>query len=207
MCQEDLAECKVKGKETIDQLIAFKKMKKCHCSVGRRASNMETKIVGEIPRVSSEYPERDLVWSLRPIFLAMRIYGSDLDIIRRRTVYRRCAYLVLVIFLLSLFGYSQLNMFKNEKYLIQLHQTLDAASQSQEAFHTTKAKLIFGSYELITTLLMVTHLVTIQLNWGNLCEKLQQMDQRSCLKPDHYNQIRKFVVILMIVTILLVFNP
>ena len=160
---------------------------------------MAAKIISEVPRVSSEYLERNLVWSLRPIFLVMRIFGTDLDVIRRRTVYRRCAFLVLAVFILSFISYFHWK-FTYPKLMTQLNQSTGVKNQLGYTLYSTS--LIFFDIAL-----MVAQLVTVQLNWGNLWKKMQEMDQRGCLKPDHYNRIRKFVVILMMGAILLVFTP
>ena len=162
--------------------------------------------VGEIPTVSSEYPERDLVWSLRPIFLAMRIIGNDLDVIRRHTVYRRCAFLVLAVFILIFISYNQLSIITNVKKM-KLYRNLGVMYRFPEVSSTIEVKLYTIMYICFSIGLMATIWVTVQLNWGNLWKKMQEMDQRSCLKTDHYNQIRKLVVISIIVIILLVFTP
>ena len=168
---------------------------------------MAAKIISEVPRVSSEYPERNLVWSLRPIFLVMRIFGTDLDVIRRRTVYRRCAFLVLAVFILSLTTYLELSIFSNENQLKRVYQSIGVGNQFQEVSSTVAAKFFFLTTAFFVIALMLAQLVTVQLNWGNLWKKMQQMDQRGYLKPDRYNRIHKFIVILMIGTILLVFTP
>jgi len=156
---------------------------------------MAAKIISEVPRVSSEYPERNLVWSLRPIFLVMRIFGTDLDVIRRRTVYRRCAFLVLAVFILSFISYFHWE-FTYPKLMTPLNQSTGVNNQLEYILYNT-------SHIFFYIALMVAQLVTVQLNWGNLWKKMQEMDQRGCLKPDHYNRIRKFVVILMMGAILL----
>ena len=168
---------------------------------------MAAKVVAKIPRVSSKYSEHDLVWSLRPIYLAMRIFGTDLDVIRRRTVYRRCAFLVLAVFILSLTTYLELSIFSNENQLKRVYQSIGVGNQFQEVSSTVGAKFFFLTTAFFVIALMLAQLVTVQLNWGNLWKKMQQMDQRGCLKTDHYNRIRQFVVISIIVTILLVFTP
>ena len=168
---------------------------------------MAAKIIRRIPRVSSEYSERNLVWSLRPIFLAMRIFGTDLDVIRRRTVYRRSAFLLLAVFILIFISYFQLSIILNSNYTMTVYQSLGFINRFREVSNAIEVKLFITTRIFFDIALMVAQLVTVQLNWGNLWKKMQQMDQRGCLKPDHYNRIRKFVVVLMIVTILLVSTP
>ena len=168
---------------------------------------MAAENVGEIPKVSTEYSERDLVWSLRPIFLAMRIFGTDLDVIRRHTVYRRCAFVLLAVFLLIFIGYLQLSIIPNGKHMMKIYQSKEVMNRIREVFNTIEMKLFITTGVFFSIAIMIAQLMIVQLNWGNLWKKMQEMDQRGCLKTDHYNRIRKFVVILMIVTILLVFNP
>ena len=168
---------------------------------------MAAKVVAKIPRVSSEYPEHDLVWSLHPVFLAMRIFGTDLDVIRRHTVYRRCAFVLLAVFLLIFIGYLQLSIIPNGKHMMKIYQSKEVMNRIREVFNTIEMKLFITTRVFFSIALMIAQLMIVQLNWGNLWKKMQEMDQRGCLKTNHYNRIRKFVVILMIVTILLVFNP
>ena len=168
---------------------------------------MAVENVGEIPKVSSEYPERDLVWSLRPIFLAMRIIGNDLDVIRRHTVYRRCAFLVLAVFILIFISYIRSDVFSNLQQVFQVYQHQEAIDQFQKVLNTIEVKLYRTTRNVFCTAIMVVQLMIVQLNWGNLWKKMQEMDQRGCLKTDHYNRIRKLVVISIIVIILLVFTP
>ena len=167
---------------------------------------MAAENVGEIPKVSTEYSERDLVWSLRPLFLTMRIFGTDLDVIRRRTVYRRSAFLLLAVFILIFISYFQLSIIPNSKYILTVHQSLGVMNRFREVSNTIEVKLFITARIFFDIALMSSQLVTIQLNWGNLWKKLQEMDQRGCLKTDHYIRIRKLVVISIIVIILLVFT-
>ena len=168
---------------------------------------MAAENVDEIPKVSTEYSERDLVWSLRPIFLAMRIFGTDLDVIRRHTVYRRCAFVLLAAFLLIFIGYLQLSIIPNGKHMMKIYQSKEVMNRIREVFNTIEMKLFITTRVFFSIALMIAQLMIVQLNWGNLWKKMQEMDQRGCLKTDHYNRIRKFVVISIIVTILLVFTP
>ena len=167
---------------------------------------MAAKIIRRIPRVASEYSERDLVWSLRPIFLAMRIFGTDLDVIRRRTVYRRCAFLVLAVFILIFTGYNHFEVISQQDHIFQVYQNQGVIDQIKEVSNTIELQLYFTTRNIFSTALMVAQLVTVQLNWGYLWKKMQQMDQCGYLKTDHYSRIRKFVVISIIVIILLVFT-
>ena len=168
---------------------------------------MAAKIISRIPRVASEYTERDLVWSLRPIFLAMRIFGTDLDVIRRRTVYRRCAFLLLAVFILIFISYFQLSIILNSNYMMRVYQSLGFINRFREVSNAIEVKLFITTRIFFDIAIMTTQLVTVQLNWGNLWKKMQEMNQRGCLKTHHYNRIRKFVVISIIVIILLVFTP
>ena len=103
---------------------------------------MAAKIIRRIPRVASEYSERDLVWSLRPIFLAMRIFGTDLDVIRRRTVYRRCAFLVLAVFILICISYIQFNIGSYRDHIFQVYQNQGIVDQFLKGLDTIEGAIV-----------------------------------------------------------------
>ena len=148
-------------------------------------------VVEEIP---SEYPQHDLVWSLRPVIYAMRISGIDLDLSQRPSVLRR--WIFLTIAMLSCFTI----LYVNAVYFIPLLYILKSDASTKNLY----LHISVLSDEIINSIFTGLTFTMIFLKWGTIWNQLQEMEKFIGFPAHFYKQIRKSIVASFIVPFILV---
>ena len=146
-------------------------------------------------QVSSEYSQRDLAWSLKPILRMLQIYGTDLEVNEARSFHKRRSFFalgVLMFFGFCCAGYTG----------ITTVQKMFAGEISTESVYMI---LYIISMVIPPSLSMGALLVASQFKWKKLWKKLKEVEHFSCFTVDDCNNIRKVVITLIVVAILQVF--
>ena len=146
-------------------------------------------------QVSSEYFERDLAWSLKPILRMLQIYGTNLEVNEARSFHKRRAFSalgVLIFFSFCCVGYIEISYWIN-KYAREIS--------------TKSVYMILYRMSWITSssLSMGAILMASQFKWKKLWKKLKEVEHFSCFTVNDYSKIRKVVITLILVAILQVF--
>ena len=163
--------------------------------MGDELDNMASITATNGEQVSSEYSQRDLAWSLKPILRMLQIYGTDLEVNETRSIHKRRAFFalgVLIFFGFCYVGYIVITVFLN-KYAGQI---------STESVYRI---LYVMSTTISFSLSMGALLVASQFKWKKLWKKLKEVEHFSCFTVDDCNNIRKVVITLIVVAILQVF--
>ena len=134
-----------------------------------------SKIVG----VSSE-TRYDLIFSLRPIFCSLQIFGIDLDVSPPRSIHRRCGFILLK--MLS-FVFMQISSF--EIALTSL--------RSQMNFNSTRNWLnVLRSYTWLTwdILFPTVMFYTTTFNWKRLWRRAKKLEKLMKFQSSFVWQLR-----------------
>ena len=148
-----------------------------------------------VEQVSSEYSQRDLAWSLKPIRRILQIYGTDLDVNQSCSIHKRRAFFalgVLIWFGFCIIGYEAITFFLN----------IFAGEITTESVYMV---LYSMSLAISSSFSMGALLVASQFKWKKLWKKLKEVEHFSCFTVDDYSKIRKVVITLILVAILQVF--
>ena len=161
--------------------------------MGRPLDNMAPTIVGYAAKVSGEYAQLGLMWSLKPLLYTMQMFGIDLNSTRRRPLQRRCAVLALDIILVFLIGLPRLQM------------SIGGQGTSSQRSSTFASRVQdYPVTEMFGTALSATLLVTFEFRRGRLWKKLASMERYSCKQSGIYHQLRPVAVASIGVIVLLV---
>ena len=142
--------------------------------------------------VASE-DHRGLMWSLRPIFNSMRIFGIELDVVQRRLVLRRAAAIfqgaamVIFVVLSSLVKTLWWTKFDHSSTLSWLNAVIDYTNFSR----TLLFPMVMGEMMLLC-------------KWTPLREKLEQMDKLLSYPTRFHNRLRRVCIASMASVCLLV---
>ena len=165
-----------------------------HYFVVNPRGNMASLACGNGEEIPSWCPQQNLEWSLRPIFIGLRVLGIDFDANQPRSLLRRCTFisLAVVLFLIS----CCLNIINNVHH-VELYRT----EFSTESVYM----LIYFGWLTVSNIAFACALMAVsQLRWGKLWRKLQRIEQFNSFTARSYGQTRKLATVLAIVSVLLV---
>ena len=149
---------------------------------------MEIRADSTVVVIPTEYPQHDLVWSFQSIFITMRFYGIDLNVLQQRSTLRR--YFVMVLGMLLLIyscGTHVLYVYINPK-----------------TWKTEKNTDIYLALDIIcwstsTIIFQVAVYSTAALKWRSLWKKAEEMEHFIQFPTDCYHQLRKVNLTCMVV--------
>ena len=136
-----------------------------------------------------EYCRRDLEWGLRPILFLLRIFGIDLDMNRPRSDRcRRFGFLALGISILIVSSFYGFKLINTLSYFVS-----QASSEVSYLILIIIPTIIFNPAYYGTTL------VTTQLKWQRLWQKIQKLEHVCPMTDNFYSRLRKTLIASIIV--------
>lgn len=140
--------------------------------------------VAKMQGIQNEYFQRDLEWSLRPIFYGLRVFGVDLDVNQPASIYRPYAFITLEMFLFIFSSCSGFLMIK----AFRLHDP-DTPSF---LFYLI---LMIVSTIFFNALYFTTLMVTTRLRWRRLWKKAKEVERLCQLPASFYKRLRNAVTV------------
>ena len=141
--------------------------------------------------------QHNLVWSLKPIFYCLAVFGIDLDVLVARSAYRRYSFITLGIMYIV---FTQALNIHNNLFEIKI-----------ESFHIKSTKTWLTFLKLITwgawyMLFPPTTFYSYLFKWKILRERVENLENFMSFQRDFHLRLRKFTTALAILTIVMVNN-
>ena len=136
----------------------------------------------------TDYPQHNLVWSFQSIFITMRFYGIDLDVLLPRSTLRRYLFMVLR---MLLFNYSC------GAIAFYVHTMPSIWKKEKNTDNYLALYLI--SWCISCIIIEVAMYTSTAFKWRSLWKKAEEMEHFIQFPTDFYRQLRRVNLTCMVV--------
>ena len=153
-----------------------------------QAESMKFGSASTVVVIPTDYPQHDLVWSFQSIFISMRFYGIDLDVLRPRSALRRYFFMVLGLLLF---------IYKCESLIAYVFANPNTWKTE------TNIDCYWVVYIIIKCILSILFEIAVYTStafkWRSLWKKAEEMEHFIQFPTDFYRQLRRVNLTCMVV--------